>query len=250
MYILSYKRFIHESSRGKKKRKKKGKGKERKKERKKGSPRSRGGEEKRLSVKSLPLFSSSLPRTRLTDPRLSFSTRANLIQNKTTSLRSSIARRKKRGRGGRTNLYRNIGQNVRRSIGAHLAPVPLAHSAIRALNFSFPPPPPSLCEASAWMKTASKTSKPIVPRDCNISSRCKCYEGRLTPTLDSLDVCTHIYTYVSTLFTREIIVINLIRFLLVFLASFISFEVSIELYCISFRCWKMDRRKILLRILL
>lgn len=60
----------------------------------------------------------------------------------------------------------------------------------------------------------------------------------------------YIYTYVSTLFTREIIVINLIRFLLVFLASFISFEVSIELYCISFRCWKMDRRKILLRILL
>ena len=98
----------------------------------------------RLKAFSSRLFSSSLPRTRLTDPRLSFSTRANLIQNKTTSLRSSIARRKKRGRGGRTNLYRNIGQNVRRSIGAHLAPVPLAHSAIRALNFSFPPPPPPL----------------------------------------------------------------------------------------------------------
>ena len=151
MYILSYKRFIHESSRGKKKRKKKGKGKERKKEKKKDLLDL--AEEKRngYRLKAFPsrLFSSSLPRTRLTDPRLSFSTRANLIQNKTTSLRSSIARRKKRGRGGRTNLYRNIGQNVRRSIGAHLAPVPLAHSAIRALNFSFPPPPPSLCEASA-----------------------------------------------------------------------------------------------------
>lgn len=66
--------------------------------------------------------------------------------------------------------------------------------------------------------------------------------------LDSFSHWTiYTYMYVSTLFTREIIVVNLIRFLLVFLASFISFEVSIELYRVSFRCWKMNfDREILL----